>query len=260
MIQVEQGSLGALEQDVLAAACRLVNLPGAVHHVGSESSAVGQVFADDRFSIERLHAVDGLEKLVLLIERSFETVTQTRFIKKIDHPDATALGFIRVGGADASTCGANAPIASLLFHRLVEQTVVRHGHVGRGGEFQPGNVDAVFDQHVEFAKHHLGINDGSGADQTDSVGIKNSRWNQVQLQNLIVHHDGVAGIDPALITNHDISGTAQQIRDFSFPFVTPLRTDDDNIGQRHRGPKPPFCTIRNSLRFTCLRSKSVAEL
>ena len=82
----------------------------------------------------------------------------------------------------------------------------------------------------------------------------------MQLQNLIINNDGVASIDAALITHHDISGPAQEIRDFSFPFVTPLRTDDDNIGQRHRGPKPPFFTIHNSLRSTCLGSKRVAEL
>ena len=82
----------------------------------------------------------------------------------------------------------------------------------------------------------------------------------MKLQNLIVHNDGVASVDSALIANNDISGAAEEICDLSLPFVTPLRTDDDNIGQRHRGPKPPFCTIRNSLRFTCLRSKRVAKL
>lgn len=82
----------------------------------------------------------------------------------------------------------------------------------------------------------------------------------MELENLIVHNDGVACVDAALIADDDIGGTAEEICDLSFPFVTPLRTDDDNIGQRHCGPKPPFCTIRNSLRSTCLRSKRVAKL
>jgi hypothetical protein len=46
----------------------------------------------------------------------------------------------------------------------------------------------------------------------------------------------VPGVDPALIADHDIGGATQQIGDLAFPFVTPLRTDDDNIGQGNSGP------------------------
>ena len=46
----------------------------------------------------------------------------------------------------------------------------------------------------------------------------------------------VPGVDPALIADHDIGGATQQIGDLAFPLVTPLRTDDDNIGQGNSGP------------------------
>ena len=70
----------------------------------------------------------------------------------------------------------------------------------------------------------------------------------MQLEHTIVHNDCVASVDTALIANDDISGAAEEICDLSFSLVTPLRTDDDNVGQRHSGPKPQFCTIRNLLR------------
>ena len=161
MIKVEQRSLCTLEENVFATACRLVNLAGAVHHMGGQPFAVGQIFTDHRFSIERFHAVDSLQKLILLIQWAFEAVAQTCFVEKIDDPNAASLRFIRVGRTDAPSRGADAAIAALLLHRLVEQAVVGHGHMRRGGELQPSDVDPVLDQHVEFAKHHFGIDDGS---------------------------------------------------------------------------------------------------
>ena len=67
----------------------------------------------------------------------------------------------------------------------------------------------------------------------------------MKLEDPLVHNDGVASIDTALVTHHHISGTAEEIGDLSFPFVTPLSSDDDNVGQGHCGPKPRICTIRD---------------
>ena len=109
------------------------------------------VFGDTDAPHDRIDGTDG----------AFKAVTQTCFVEKIDDPYAASLRFIRVGGTDAPSRGADASIAALLLHRLVEQAVVGHGHMRRGGELQPSDVDPVLDQHVEFAKHHFGIYDGS---------------------------------------------------------------------------------------------------
>ena len=82
----------------------------------------------------------------------------------------------------------------------------------------------------------------------------------MELQHLTIDDDGVTGIDAALITHHDIRGATQKIGDLSFSLVTPLSTDDDNVGQRLGGPKPRFCTIREYLRLACPWSKSRRNL
>ncbi|WP_244281640.1 hypothetical protein [Synechococcus sp. UW105] len=82
----------------------------------------------------------------------------------------------------------------------------------------------------------------------------------MQLQHLIVHDDRVTCIDAALVPDDYISGSTEEIRDLSFSFVTPLRTDDDNVGQRHCGPKPPICTIYDFRSSPRLQSKGVGEL
>ena len=77
----------------------------------------------------------------------------------------------------------------------------------------------------------------------------------MQLQHTIVNNDRVPCIDAALVTDNNISGSAEEIGDLSFPFVTPLRSDDDNVGQEHGGPKPQICTIREYLRSRVASSK-----
>ena len=79
----------------------------------------------------------------------------------------------------------------------------------------------------------------------------------MKLEDALVNNDGVASIHAALVTHHDISGTAEEIGDLSSTFVTLLSSDDDNVGQGHCGPKPRICTIRDYLRFGSFLSKTV---
>ena len=108
--------------------------------------------------------------------------------------------------------------------------------MGRGGQLEACNRNSEIPQGVDFAKHHLGIDHGAGADQADGLGIEDPGWDQVQFEHPVVHNNCVAGVDPALITHHHIGGTAQQIRDLALALVTPLRTDDDDVGQGQGGP------------------------
>ena len=116
--------------------------------------------------------------------------------------------------------------------------MVGHGHVGGGGQLEAGHVDAQLDQHVELPEHHPRIHNGAGADQAGRVGIEDAGGNQVQFEHLVLHHDGVAGIHSALIAHHHIGGAAEEIGDLALALVTPLRTDDDDVGQGDGGPKP----------------------
>jgi hypothetical protein len=53
----------------------------------------------------------------------------------------------------------------------------------------------------------------------------------MQLQHTVVHDDRVACIHTTLVANDHIGGAAEEIGDLSFSFVTPLSSDDDNVGQ-----------------------------
>ena len=79
----------------------------------------------------------------------------------------------------------------------------------------------------------------------------------MELEHTIVDNDGVPGVHASLVANHHIGRAAEEIGDLPLPFVTPLRSDDDNVGQRACGPKPRICTIRDYLRSALNLSKAL---
>ena len=119
----------------------------------------------------------------------------------------------------------------MFLHRLIQQAVVRHGHVGRGGQLQPRDVDVIGDEHVQLTEHHLRIHDRAGSDQADRVRVKDSGRDQMKLQHTVVNDDRVPCIHTALVAHHHIGGATEEIGDLSLSFVTPLSSDDDNVGQ-----------------------------
>ncbi len=53
----------------------------------------------------------------------------------------------------------------------------------------------------------------------------------MKLQHTIVDDNRVTCIHAPLVAHHHIGGAAEEIGDLSFSFVTPLSSDDDNVGQ-----------------------------
>ena len=70
----------------------------------------------------------------------------------------------------------------------------------------------------------------------------------MKLEHLAIDNDGVPRINAALVTDHDVSGAAQQISDLSLALVTPLSSDDDNVGQSKGDSGPLLKTIRKCFR------------
>ena len=69
------------------------------------------------------------------------------------------------------------------------------------------------------------INHYPVADDTDFVPAQNARWNQVQDVGFAAVNDGVTSVVTALTAHDDVGVRGQDIDDFSFPFITPLRAD-----------------------------------
>lgn len=63
------------------------------------------------------------------------------------------------------------------------------------------------------------------ADRTGLSRVEDSRGDQVELEDLPVTDDGVAGVVSALEADHDIGSLGEQVRDLPLSFVTPLGAD-----------------------------------
>ncbi len=248
MIQIQQRSLCSLEQDVFASPRCFVDGAGAIDHVGCQAAPVVGIFLKDRFWIEALQAIDPGKQLVLFGQRPQQPIPQAPLVEQVDDPNAVALRFIGVGGANPSPGGPDASVAAALFHRLIQQAVVRHGDMGGGGQLQPGDVDAVVDQHVDLPQHHRRIHHRAGSNQARGGGVKDAGGDQVQLEHAIINHDRVTGIHTALIAHDDVGRATEQIGDLSLPLVTPLCTDDDDVGQERNGQRPLSSTNKECVR------------
>ena len=60
--------------------------------------------------------------------------------------------------------------------------------------------------------------------------MQNSGGNQVQDKLILPDHHSVARVMATLVARNDIRSLGQQVNNFSFPFITPLGTDEINTG------------------------------
>ena len=231
VIEIQQGALGPFKQDVFAGPRGVMDGAGAIHHMAGEAAAVVGVFSNHLLGIEGVNAIELLELQVFRSQWPLQSLAQQLLIEQIDHAQTTALGLVGIGGADATAGGANALVTALLLHRLIQQAVIRERHMGGGGHLEAAGINVVAGKHLKLAQQHLGINHRAGTNQAGGVGIQDSRRDQVQLEHLTINNDGVPCVDPALISDNNVGRAAEQIGDLSLALVTPLSTDDDNVGQ-----------------------------
>ena len=140
--------------------------------------------------------MDSLQEQILGFNWALEPFAQVCLIKEVDYPNAIALCFILIGGADAAAGGSDATTTPLLLNRLIEQAVIGHGYVGSGCHLQTTGINAIAGEHLQLTEQHLGINNSAGTDQTHGVWVEDSRGNEVQLEHLAIHNNRVPGIYP----------------------------------------------------------------
>ena len=94
------------------------------------------------------------------------------------------------------------------------------------------DVDPVAGKFVELGEQRLGVNDHAVADHADDVRMQNARRDQPQHEFRAVDVHGMAGVVPALVASHQIETRCQQVDDFAFAFVAPLRAKHGEIHHR----------------------------
>ena len=95
------------------------------------------------------------------------------------------------------------------------------------------------------------VDDHAIANNSLNSGTQDPARDQLEDELLILDENGVARVVPALVTGNGLEFLGQQVNDFPFAFVTPLRSEDDQVTHDFWWkPKLPDC---NSEVSSCLR-------
>src|SRR5947209_8699344 len=92
------------------------------------------------------------------------------------------------------------------------------------------DMDAEFAQTIDLANQRHWIDDDAVPDDAPFPAPQNSRRNQVQNVLRPAMDNSMPGVIPTLAAHNDVRLRSEDIDDFAFAFVPPLRADQDGVG------------------------------
>ena len=174
MVDVQEGSLGTFEQHLFPGLEPVPQEKRGVGDVGPEPVGVAGVLVDYLVSLHREHVVDARENLVLLFESGLDLLPENLGVEEVLHPDAESGVLVGIGGADSLLGGADLVLAQIALDRGVELSVIRHDHVGIGGQAHPRRVELFGGGHLHLVDENLGVDDGPRRDHRSAVGVEDA--------------------------------------------------------------------------------------
>ena len=93
-----------------------------------------------------------------------------------------------------------------------------------------GDLHALLAHGRDLFHQVPGVQHDTIADHRQLAATHHARGQRVQLVDLAVDHKGVAGVVPPLESDDHIGALRQPVDDLAFSFVTPLGSDNNDIG------------------------------
>ena len=230
MIHVEHGGLGPLEQDDLARIQRPAQGQGRVGHVGAEPVGVLLVAGRDCLGLDPAPVVDLGQYLVLLAQHQIELLPQDARVEQVLDADPGPGDLVAVGRADAAAGRADPRAAQVPFGHLVQRPVVRRDQVRVGRDQELGAVHAAGGEAVDLVQQHLRVDHHAVADHRDDVGRQHPGRQQVQGVALVADDHRVAGVVPALVSDHVVDAVPEQVGGLALALIAPLSPDYHDRG------------------------------
>jgi hypothetical protein len=230
VVEVEQRSLGALEQHPAPVTQRTVDEEGRVRHVRREPLGVGERPSHDLLDVERVDAVDALEPDVLLARRELDLLAQDLRVEQVLHPDPDPRCLVRVRRPDASSRRPDLETSEPALACPVERNVPGHDQVRVArDEDEPVGAPAASLELVELCDEHVRVDDAACADRARDAAHDPGR-DRADLEGLAVDDDCVACVGTTLVPTDEVGLLGEQVDDLSLPLVAPLRADDHGRG------------------------------
>ncbi len=242
MVDVEETALGAFEQDALTGFGEVAQNLGDVCRHRRDQFSIAERLVQGFGKIDRFRAEIVLQQEVVVVENLAELGGEDLAHEDIRDAQRAPRHLVLVGRADTPPGRADGTRAARLFARIIERHVRRQDQRTARAHFEP-LVDrhAALDQRVRLLDQRVQRQHDAVADQAAHAVAQDARRNQVQHRLLAADDERVTGIVAALETCHRGSAVGQQVNDFTFTLVTPLRANDNYIlpheFSRYRPPR-----------------------
>src|SRR4051812_36682276 len=196
------------------------------HRVGDEWPQL-----PSRFEVMRidLAIIDGggaerLENAVILPYFGLQLLRKQDRLHQVRHPEAGPSCFVPIGGPDATFRRADFRVTFAELALFVQGTVIWQNQMRAIADQQVfADVDAQLPQALNLGHKGDRIDDNAVADDASFPAAQNSRRDEMQNVLLALVDDSVTGVISALAADDDVRFRRQDIDDFAFPFVAPLR-------------------------------------
>jgi hypothetical protein len=212
VVEVEEGRLGPLEQDALAALLGVVDEGDRVgDHRGDLGRQLVEVPSGDVVGLERKAVVDLGEQRVLLLENDVQLRAEDLRIEQVLDTQADAGRLVGVGRTDAALGRAEGVLTEEAFGHPVEFLVVRHDQVRVTGDDDARDVDTLLREYVQLGEEYRGIDDDPVTDDRSQMRVEHAGGNELQREGLTVDDDAVTGVVATLVAHDHVHVAGQQV-------------------------------------------------
>ena len=251
MVNVQQGSLCAFEQDILTALEQVKQQAGDIRDHGRQAFRHGQA------PVQYLMEIDGIgleivfQRKIMIIEHFAEFGRKAFAMQQVTQSQTATRNLILVRGTDTPSGGTDGFLAACQFARLVQGNVIGQDQRAGLAEVQAfADGHATVFQHVHFLKQGLRRQHDAIPDQALDIIAQDSRWYQVQDRFLAVDYQGMPGIVTTLKPGDGCSTVGKQINHLTLALIAPVRTNyhyilahiptlsDSSIVRRYSVKKP----------------------
>src|SRR6185437_3195988 len=150
---------------------------------------------------------------------------------QVNHPDAPPSVLVLIRRPYATTSGAE--LLALFAGRIQKLVVGQHQMSSVRGDQATGSIDPPFLQAIELGEQVFRFEHHSIADHAGDLWVQNPRGDLAQDELGVADDNGVSGVCPTLVANHEIGPFCQDVNQLPFSLVSPLRPNHhDAAGPR----------------------------
>ncbi len=163
VVDVEEGSLGALEHDLVAVLEGFIEHDGGIGDEGGDLLSGAGVVLVRLFGVEGLGAEQGVSDGVLLVAGVLDVSAEQRGVEQVDDAQTGAVHLVLVGGADAAAGGSDLGAAGGVLGGELDHAVIGQDDLGAIGD-----EELVIDRETSFFEFFDLVEEGHGV-ENDAV-------------------------------------------------------------------------------------------